>query len=116
MGTHGAFRVVEAHTASYPVAMVVSAGNSLEIDRKRSEFPGWVWGRDSHGIEAWVPEGYLEVHGGDARFLVDYDSAELTVSVGEVVDVIEVAAGWSWCRHTDGRMGWIPTHNLVPVS
>jgi SH3-like domain-containing protein len=96
--------------------MVAPTGTRLEIDRNKSGYPGWVWGRDPHGIEAWVPESYLEVQGRVARLIADYDSTELTVTAGEAVEVVEATAGWSWCRHRDGRRGWIPSRNLIPAS
>jgi SH3-like domain-containing protein len=114
--TYGRFRVIEDHAASYPEPMVAVAGTRLEIDRSRSGFPGWVWGRDPDGMDAWVPEGYLEVHGAVVRLRVDYDSTELSVTAGEVVQVIEESGGWAWCRHPDGRTGWIPDRNLAPES
>jgi SH3-like domain-containing protein len=38
----------------------------------------------------------------------DYDSRELSVAAGEVVEVLEEVAGWAWCRRTAGERGWVP--------
>ena len=109
-------QVAIEHASSFPHPLVARAGTGLSLERRSSEFPGWVWGRDSGGTEAWVPEIFLEISEGRAVLLTDYDSTELTVSAGATVEILDEVAGWAWCRDPAGRAGWLPISNLTVPS
>ena len=59
-----------------------------------------------------MPEAFLEIEEDGAILTVDYDSTELTVASGAVVEVLSEVAGWAWCRAPDGGYGWVPVGNL----
>lgn len=100
------------HESAYRTALVAQAGSRLRVEPRASQFPGWVWCRDASNTGAWVPETFLEIRGDVAELTVDYDSTELTVSSGTLLEVLREVAGWAWCRDLDGRFGWVPTENL----
>jgi len=106
-------RVAVGYASAYPVALVVQRGARLTVEPRPSEYPGWVWCRDSRGTGAWVPEAFLEITAGVALATTDYDSTELTVASGEEVQVLGEVAGWAWCKHRDGRKGWLPADQLA---
>jgi hypothetical protein len=101
-------RVVVEHQASFPDALVFSAGDVLAVEDRETVWSGWIWciGRD--GIGAWVPESFVERRGGSCVALRDYDSTELTVAIGDILQTCEAACGWLWCRDGEGRWGWVP--------
>jgi SH3-like domain-containing protein len=105
-------QVVVGHKSDFPDPLVAPAGTELMLEPRPSEFVGWVWCRDASGIGAWVPEAFLEIRGSRAVLTADYDSTELTVAAGTAVEVLREVAGWSWCRSSDGHLGWLPTANL----
>ena len=106
-------RVLVGYTSAYPDALVVRRGARLTVEPRLPAYPGWVWCRDSDGTAAWVPEAFLEITSGVALVNADYDSTELTVEPGDSVEVLREVAGWAWCRHGDGRHGWLPVASLA---
>ena len=108
-----ATQVLVGYASAYSQALVVRRGARLTVEPRRPAYPGWVWCRDSEGTRAWVPEVFLEIISGVALVNADYDSTELTVAPGDSVQVLSEVAGWAWCRHGDGRNGWLPVGSLA---
>ena len=109
-------RVLVGYASAYPYALVVRRGSRLTVESRLPAYPGWVWCRDSDGIGAWVPEVFLEISSGAALVTTDYDSTELTVERGDVIQVLSEVAGWAWCRDRDGRHGWLPVGSLPGMA
>jgi hypothetical protein len=80
----------------------------LTVEDRETVWRGWVWCSDSEGTGAWVPESFVERRGGSCVALRDYDSTELTVAVGDLLQTYEEASGWLWCMDHAGRWGWVP--------
>ena len=99
-------RVREGWTASYDPALAVRAGETLEVGRRDDEWPGWAW-CVARGLGGWLP---LEIVG-DGHALGDFDTREMTVAEGDLVEPGEGRAGWTWCR-AGGREGWVPDRCL----
>jgi hypothetical protein len=97
-------RVVVAWTASYDPALKVARGERVAPGRTDPENPGWRWCVNGEGLGGWLPEGIVA----DGRVSEDFDTRELTVSIGDAVEVLQTCAGWSLCAGPDGAVGWIP--------
>ena len=108
----GRLRVVVAHEASFPYSMRVKAGDRISVGQEDEEMPGWLWCTDSDGVGAWVPDIYLERENGEGRMLVDYDSTEFTVDVGDELEYLKEANGWIWCADSEGALGWVPADKV----
>ena len=104
--------MITGHESTFLEPLIAPAGTRLEVESYSLEYPGWVWCRDASGRGAWVPEAFMEIDGDYAVLTADYDSTELTLPAGEVVDVVSEVAGWVWCRTVDDRYGWIPAGTL----
>ena len=100
-------RAREAWTASYDPPLRVAAGDRLGVGRRDGEWPGWVWCVDHGGLGGWLPE---EVVDGD-RAAADFDTRELTVAEGDLLEPLHRRHGWTWCRGTQGE-GWVPDRCL----
>ena len=109
------YRVIEAWRRSYDPALAVAAGQRLTVERRDTEWPGWLWCLDDTGLGGWLPEEVLEVGAGTARVGEDFDTAELTVVPGEIVVAQTVREGWIWCRADSGAEGWVPLKVLQPL-
>jgi hypothetical protein len=59
---------------------------------------------NGRGLGGWLPEALIT----EGRATDDFDTRELTVSVGATVNVLESRAGWSLCVDADGAVGWLP--------
>ena len=101
-------RVGGAWTASYDPALAVEAGELLEVGRpSEDEWPGWVWCENCSGLGGWLPEEVV----GDGHALESFDTRELTVAEGDVLEPLERRSGWTWCRGANGE-GWVPDRCL----
>lgn len=109
-------RVIEKHVASFPYSMVVKEGEEVDVGREDDEMPGWFWCTNSEGVSGWIPEDYIKIEGNKGRILVDYDTIEFTVEVGETLEYIKEAQGWAWCRDGEGRLGWVPLSKVEKIE
>jgi hypothetical protein len=101
-------RVIHDHRASFADALVFSDGEMLRVEKRKTVWDGWIWCLKEKGMGAWVPESYMERCGDMCTALRDYDSTELTVNIGDILEAYEEASGWLWCRDREGRQGWVP--------
>ena len=101
-------RVREAWAATYDPALAVRAGEELVTGRRSDdEWPGWVWCENRAGLGGWLPVDAVA----DGRAVEDFDTRELTVAEGDVVEPVGRRAGWTWCR-AGKREGWVPDRCL----
>jgi hypothetical protein len=101
-------RVAADHRASFTDALIFSAGDRLAVEARETVWEGWTWCVDGGKTGAWVPDTFIERHGDSCVALRDYDSSELRVNTGDILEVMEEAAGWLWCVDRTGARGWVP--------
>jgi hypothetical protein len=109
-------RVIADHQASFPAALVFQAGDVLTVENRETVWEGWIWCISREGVGAWVPEGFVKKQGDSCIALRTYDSTELTVTVGDVLQACEEAGGWLWCTDGKGRWGWVPASSVEPYA
>ena len=109
------YRVAREHTASFTYAMVASEGDVVSVGREDSEMPGWFWCKDSKSVEMWVPSTHLRIDETKGVFNQPYNSIELTVEVGDVVQLLGETLGWAECLDGKWRYGWVPSDKLEPA-
>lgn len=111
---HG--KVIRDYDTPYPEPFVIKKGDMLEPSDKDSEWEGWIWCTTADGKSAWVPESYLMIEGESARVLEDYDARELSVRIGDLLELIKAEAEWFWCRDKDGILGWVPGEYIEVID
>ena len=111
-------RVIKAHRPESSDSLKMSVGELLRGERRKTKWDGWIWCTSKSGISAWIPEAYLSEQPqlGMYRAVRDYDSFELSVDIGETLNVKDDAASWAWVENPDGEEGWVPLENLVELS
>jgi hypothetical protein len=107
------FLVHHQHKPETKDFILGTTGVLLVYERRETIYPGWIWCTDEHGNHAWVPEAYVSVVGETCVLTRDYDSRELEVEVGEMVQVLETESGWAWVLNDEGRNGWVPLDCLI---
>ena len=112
MSDRGLYQVVFAHQASCSYILKARAGEKVTISDKKEE--GWVW-CTKEALSAWIPEKYLKQGKHIGTMLVDYDSTELTVTVGERLTLIREESGWIWCSNQNRQRGWVPLSKIKKV-
>lgn len=110
------YRVVADHRASFPYALVFSAGDELTAEERETAWGGWTWCVDREGTGAWVPDAFVERRGDHCVALRAYDSSELSVCRGDILEAGEEAGGWLWCTDREGRRGWVPAACVEPLE
>jgi len=109
-------RVKAAHKASFDYSVVFRKGDKVKVGKEDPEMPGWFWCENRDGMWSWVPQEYLTREGSEGTITQSYDTTELTVAVGEMLEFLKEVKFWTFCRAHDGREGWVPTKNLERVK
>jgi uncharacterized protein YgiM (DUF1202 family) len=104
--------VIADYHSAYPDPIVLSVGDELTIEDRSSEWSGWIWCTTPNGKSGWVPEKYVQRNGNSGAALRDYSATELSVTKGDSLTIISEESGWLWCRHRDGRLGWVPIKHV----
>jgi hypothetical protein len=106
-------RVIEEYESQYPDPIVFSTGEVLSLGRQDPEWPGWIWCTSAVGKKGWVPERMIERVGDAGVALLSYTARELSVQMGDLLDLMELESGWYWAANQAGETGWIPERNLL---
>jgi hypothetical protein len=107
-------RVTHAHDAENPDVLVVSKGERLKYERKPTGFSGWIWCTATNGKSAWAPESWVKLAGESCVFTRDYNSRELSVREGDILEVKLEESGWAWAQTSGGDCGWVPSDRIEP--
>ena len=59
------------------------------------------------------PKQFLEISKDEGTFTRDYNAMELSLSVGDVLEVDEIVNGFGMAEKADGDRGWVPMKNLM---
>ena len=102
-------RIAKPWTASYDPALSVRRGERVTLGQNDPENPGWRWVMNAQGLGGRVPEDALQ---GDVM-VEDFDTAELSVQPGQVVEVLQIRLGWCHAALPEGGTGWLPASVLV---
>jgi hypothetical protein len=101
-------RVIEEYKAAYPDPLKFSKGDILKIEKKESEWGDWIWCINKLGNGRWIPENYLEIREDYCEVLLDYEATELSVQVGDQLEIKKVESDWIWAINNEGKQGWVP--------
>ena len=105
-------RVQRKYEAQYRDPIQVKAGESVEVEREDDEYPGWLWCRAGDGRQGWMPLELLSGQRPIAIALEDYSAKELTVQLGDELEIQRVRHGWALVRNAQGELGWIPQSHI----
>ncbi len=100
-----------AHTAHQPdtdIKLHLKAGDRLKWSERPTLYAGWIWCTASTGETGWVPEKWLEFEGATCLLLKDYDSTELTIKPGDILQGIFTESGWLYAVNQQNIKGWVP--------
>jgi len=111
-------KVIKDHESEFTTPLAIKSGESLEGEERETEWEGWLFCRNSAGVEGWVPKTYLKPESDLNRFLSlkDYTARELTIRTGSEVIVLSEESDWAWVRTPAGDEGWVPLNKLEDVD
>lgn len=106
-------RVVRDNRTQYANPIRFVPGEAVTLGARDTEWPAFIWTITTDGNAGWAPFDWLQPLGdGRAETLRDYSAQELDVDTGDEVVLEYELGGWCWCKHADGRCGWVPTEHL----
>jgi hypothetical protein len=110
------YRVTQVHKSSFDNFLVAEKGDRVRLGSQDPEMPGWYWCTAQNGVEAWVPESYLELNGDTATFKQSYNSVEHNAQPGELVQFLGETLGWVECLNKEWKYGWLPESKLEKID
>ena len=108
--------VIRDQKASFSYHLVFSEGDLVKVGKEDNDMPGWYWCMGKSGDWAWIPSEYLKLDGETAVLLTNYDSLELDIIKGDVLEYVTEVKYWTLCRKTDGVEGWVRNENLERIE
>jgi hypothetical protein len=111
----GIYRCTKDYHSPYPDSILFFKGERVRIGEEYDGDPDWKdWVRcqTANGNEAWIPKSYLKIDGNEGSLLQDYDARELSVTIGEILEVTEIVNGFGLAEKKDGQHGWVPMNHL----
>jgi hypothetical protein len=111
----GIYRCIKDYHSPYPDSILFNKDEKVQIGEKFEGDPDWKdWIRcqapDSR--EAWIPGSYLRIDENIGFLLRDYDARELSISIGDVLEIREIVNGFGLAEKKDGVRGWVPMNHL----
>jgi hypothetical protein len=102
-------QVITAYTAAYADPIVLKAGDEVQVGKRDTEWPAFIWCVGPDGRAGWTLDSVIEqTASGWGKALIDYSARELTVAVGEALTVEGSGGGWLWVVNERGERGWVP--------
>jgi hypothetical protein len=110
------YHVIQAYSSPYPDSIQFHKGEVVQVIKEYTDDPDWVdwlWCEGKHGNAAWIPKQYLQIQPGYAILNRDYDAKELSVEVGDVLNITEIINGFCIAINEAGARGWVPLKHLM---
>lgn len=109
--------VTRPYQRPYADPIAVTAGTLVTPDfDKQTDIAGWVWCTAAGGRSGWTPRAWLEQIDGGWKITRDFNALELTVEVGDRLEVLEEESGFYLARSAGGQTGWVPCENVAPAE
>jgi len=109
------YLVKEDYKSPYPGPIlferkeIVEVGDSYKGD---PDWVDWVWCIGKNNNLAWVPKQYIHFRRGQWVLKRDYNAMELSIDIGDYVDIYEIVNGFGMAEKPDGKRGWVPMKHL----
>jgi len=101
-------KINKSYTTRFTNPIILKKGENVKVGKRDSEWVGWIWCITEDGNEGWAPENILDINQTEAVVVSDYNATELSVVVGEELEMYHRESGWVWCRRSNGDEGWVP--------
>jgi len=109
--------VRKAYKRPYENPMAVLSGEQVFPDfGKPTDIAGWVWCTAGDGRSGWTPTRWITQTNGKWHICRDYNSIELTIERGDLLEAIFEESGFYWAERENGDTGWIPCDNVTTAE
>ena len=111
-------RATKDRRVQYANPIRIRRGDLVRVGDQDVDQPGWWWCTAIDARQGWVPEHVLAPgvkKGATLRVVADYESTELPLQHGDLLDVEERRPGWLLVRNADDQIGWVPQSHVEPA-
>lgn len=109
--------VTRPYERPYEKPIAVAAGDPVTPDfNRKTSIGGWVWCTARDGHAGWTPHAWIELSGNTWRMLRDFNALELSISIGELLDVQLEESSFYWAARESGETGWVPVEYVSPAD
>lgn len=111
-------RATRDRRIQYKDPIRVQRGDLVRVGEEDSDHPGWWWCTAIDAKQGWVPSDVLAAGvrtGATVRVVADYESTELPLQHGDLLDVEQRHAGWLLVRNAEDKIGWVPASHVEPA-
>lgn len=109
-------RVATAHRAPDREPIRCTAGDTMTLGERDTEWPEFIWAELEHGQGGWIPAALFAQAGDRAVITQDYDTRELEADPGDELRLHNWLADWWWAENANGTCGWIPARAIVLID
>ncbi|MFH2048233.1 MAG: SH3 domain-containing protein [bacterium] len=106
------YRVIKSHQSEPGIHVDLKKGDNVTVERRKTKWDGWLWCTTKDGRTGWVPESWIDLSGNQGIMKQDYNSYELRVEPGEVLQGILIESNWLLALTSDDTTGWVPLECL----
>jgi SH3-like domain-containing protein len=105
------------HKSSYPNPISFTRGETVQLGKPDTEYPGWIWITTQNGNQGWAAEQYLAIHdnGDEATTTEPYSAYELDTQVGDQLKLFQELNQWVLVQNSEGVTGWVPLDTTTPM-
>lgn len=106
--------VIEPYTSDYPNPIKFKKGETVQLGKMDTEYPGWILAKAQDGKEGWAPVQYFDREEGSSVGIanMDYNARELNTTLGQKLKVIRELNEWYLLEASDGQLGWVPAKTV----
>jgi hypothetical protein len=111
-------RATKDRRIQYKTFIRVRPGDLVRVGEEDRDYPGWWWCTGIDARQGWVPSDVLATgvrKGATVRVVADYESTELPLQHGDLLDVEARKDGWLLVRNADDKVGWVPLSDVEPA-
>jgi hypothetical protein len=118
-GVSKKYFVIKEYLSPYPdpihfkKGVIVDVGETYKGD---PDWADWVWCTGKNKSSAWVPKQYIHYDSGQWVLKTEFNAMEISVDVGDCLDVYEIVNGFGMAEKPDGKRGWVPMKHLQQIG
>jgi len=106
------YKVIKSHQPESKIHIELKNGDCVTVERRKTQWAGWLWCTTEDGRTGWVPESWVDVSGSQGIMKQDYNSYELTIEPGDFLQGILIESEWLLAKTSDDTTGWVPLECL----
>ena len=108
-------KITQLYTKQYSDPIRLNIGDQVVLGKEETieKWKGWIWAvTEDKSNSGWIPIQIITFSADKKSGIIidNYSAQELSVKVGDYVEMIKSLNGWCWVKNTvTNEEGWIPS-------